>query len=282
MIEAAALTRAATAKPIALIATLPEGFSAAQSARIAEAGLIPLQGLEDALTAISVAAEIGRSGPGPVWLPSSSTPIQPLTEAAAKAALSAHGVTVPQGVETTKDRAIEAAADIGYPLAIKVMGVAHKTEARAVHIGITHASDLRAALTSLPEGTIFLERMITGGVAELLVGVLLDPAHGYLLTLGAGGTLTELWADTSTLILPVTPDEVVLALKSLRIAPLLSGYRGAPAANLNAIISAVMALQSYVLDNLETVTEVEINPLICTADRAVAVDALIRKGQSDG
>ena len=119
--------------------------------------------------------------------------------------------------------------------------------------------------------------MITGTVAELLVGVVRDPAHGYVLTLGAGGVLTEILRDTTSLLLPASNDDIRTALGKLNIAPLLAGYRGKSAADMDAIIAAVETVQAYVLANTDTVSEVEINPLLCTPDRAVAVDALIRK-----
>jgi succinyl-CoA synthetase beta subunit len=109
------------------------------------------------------------------------------------------------------------------------------------------------------------------------VGVTRDDAHGFVLTLGAGGVLTEILRDTVSLLLPVQPADIKSVLTTLNCAPLLTGYRGRPAASIAAIIKAVLAVQSYVLANAQTVSEVEINPLLCTPDRAVAVDALIRK-----
>ena len=118
--------------------------------------------------------------------------------------------------------------------------------------------------------------MVTGTVAELLVGVVADPAHGFVLTVGAGGTMTEILDDTTSLLLPVTEEDVHAALDRLRIAPVLSGYRGAPDADCSEIASAVLAVQDYVIANAEIVREVEVNPLLATPTRAVAADALIR------
>ena len=114
-------------------------------------------------------------------------------------------------------------------------------------------------------------------MAELLVGVTRDPAHGFVLTLGAGGILTEILQDTVSLLLPVTDTEIKTALGTLACAPLLAGYRGKPAAHLPAIVDAVLAVQAYVLAHADSVSEAEINPLICTPNRAIAADALIRK-----
>jgi hypothetical protein len=118
-------------------------------------------------------------------------------------------------------------------------------------------------------------------VAEILVGVLNDPAHGFVLTLGAGGVLTEIVADTTTLLLPVTPEEIRAALARLRIAPLLAGYRGRAGADIEAVVAAVLAVQDFVTAHRDRVQEVEINPLLCGADFAIAADALIRMGDPE-
>lgn len=89
--------------------------------------------------------------------------------------------------------------------------------------------------------------------------------------------MTELLKDTASLLLPVSRDGIKEALFNLNCAPLLKGFRGKPGTNIDAVLAAVLSVQDYVLEHAETVDEVEINPLICTPDRAVAVDALIRK-----
>jgi succinyl-CoA synthetase beta subunit len=97
-----------------------------------------------------------------------------------------------------------------------------------------------------------------------------------MLTLAAGGVMTEILADSTTLILPVTRDDVDHALDRLKVAPILAGYRGAVPMDRAGVIDTVMAVQSYVMDNQAQLGEVEINPVIVTPTRAVAVDALIR------
>jgi hypothetical protein len=118
--------------------------------------------------------------------------------------------------------------------------------------------------------------MVTGAVAELLLGLRRDPVYGATLTLGFGGVTAELLADTVTLILPVTAAEVADSLRCLTLWPLLDGYRGRPRADVAAVIRAALALQ----DMLETdrmLDEIEINPLMVGTDFAVAADAVIWK-----
>jgi succinyl-CoA synthetase beta subunit len=190
-----------------------------------------------------------------------------------------HGVAVPRAQTAHSPReAAEAAAALGFPVVLKAMGIAHKTEAGAVALGLTCPGSVRDAATGMGGAAFLVEEMITGGVAELLVGVIRDPAHGYVLTLGAGGVLTERLADTVSLLLPAEPEDIRAALDRLRIAPLLHGYRGAPAADFDALVAAICAVQACALAHAAQLHELEINPLIATPERAVALDALFRLG----
>ena len=120
------------------------------------------------------------------------------------------------------------------------------------------------------------EEMVTGGVAEVLVGLTRDPIYGVTLTLGMGGVTAELLADTVTLVLPATADEIGAALRRLRLWPLLDGYRGRPKADVAALIAAVQQL-AHLMKADTSIDEIEINPMILRTTGAVAVDALIRK-----
>ena len=154
--------------------------------------------------------------------------------------------------------------------------MAHKTEAGAIALDLRDSAAVGREARGMRTDGYLVEEMVTDTVAELLVGVVADPAHGFVLTLGAGGTMTEILDDVTSLLLPVAEEDVKAALDRLRIAPVLSGYRGAPAADCNGIASAVLAVQDYVIANAEVVREVEVNPLLVTPTRAVAADALIR------
>ncbi len=168
------------------------------------------------------------------------------------------------------------ARDLTYPLVLKGEGIAHKTEAGAVAVGLPDEATLLDAARGMPTTRFLVEEMIVDTIAELLVGVVRDPAHGYVLTLAAGGILTELLVDSVNMTVPANRDQVRAGLSKLRIVRVLQGYRGRPAANIDAIIDAVMAVQSYVI--AETPFEVEINPLLCGPTHAIAVDALITTG----
>jgi hypothetical protein len=110
-----------------------------------------------------------------------------------------------------------------------------------------------------------------------LIGVVKDPAHGFVLTLGAGGTLTEILQDSISLLLPTTDSAIQAGLSQLKIAPLLNGYRGAAPADMVAILRAIRAVQDYCIAHRDSLQEIEVNPLICTPADAIAADALLRR-----
>ncbi|MEX1235324.1 MAG: acetate--CoA ligase family protein [Roseovarius sp.] len=280
-ITAGAATARAAGKPLAVVATLPENLRERIAHRLIEVGLIPLLGIDDAMTAIELAAALGLHRPAeqPILLPGAAPEACVLSEAESKAALAAHGVAVPQSERVHAEGVEAAAARAAFPLVLKGEGFAHKTEAGAVALNLAAPGAVIEAAARMQAPGYLLEEMITGGIAELLIGVVRDPAHGFVLTLAAGGTLTEIMKDSASLILPVSEADIIGALDSLRIAPLLAGYRGQPGVDRPAIVHAVMAVQDYITHNAHAVQEVEINPLICTATRAVAADALIRTGE---
>jgi len=275
--QAALAVRARSGRPVAVVATLPEMMPADVIATLIAGGVVPMSGLREAVAAAAVAATVQKPEEAMVLLPGPERDVVLVDEGAAKAALAQFGLPVPMGVLVPCKTALaDVALQMAGPLVLKVTGLAHKSEVGGVRLGLMPEQVLAAA-DEMPEGDYLLEQMVQGAVAELLIGVVRDPAHGFVLTLGAGGVLTELWQDTVSLLVPAAPASVEGALRSLRIWPMIEGYRGKPAADLGAIVDAVMAVQAYVIAHADRVSEVEINPLMCTPDAAVAVDALLRQ-----
>lgn len=271
-LDAIAAAGRATGKPAFPVASLPENFDEALADEMIGNGIAPLMGLETALSALSAATTPpGRAG----WRPLAVTRRQApklVPEAEAKARLAEAGVAVPRGVRAaTLAELAPLAAGLTPPLALKGLGFAHKTEAGAVRLGLS-SLDGQAEMPGA-EGYL-AEEMVSGAVAELLIGLRRDPVYGATLTLGLGGVTAELLADTVTLVLPAEEGEVAEALKRLRLWPLLDGYRGRPKADVGAAIAAVMALQTAFVRDPQ-LEEIEINPLILKENGAVAVDAVI-------
>jgi acyl-CoA synthetase (NDP forming) len=284
VIEAVVQTRDASGVPMAIVASLPENMPEEIALRLTGRGVAPMCGMAEALTAASVAAELGREmlAALPVLLPRPPRDVRLLTEAVAKAELARQGMAVPKNARAGSPAdAAKAADSIGFPVVVKGEGVAHKTEAGAVLLNLGTAGAVLQAADGMAAQNFLIEEFVTGTVAELLVGVVLDPAQGYVLTLGAGGVLTELIADTVSVLIPASPEDIETALRRLRLFPVIAGYRGKAGADIAAIVRAVMAVQAYVEANHGRVEEVEINPLLCGPERAVAADALIRIGVAD-
>ncbi|MCE8556771.1 acetate--CoA ligase family protein [Ruegeria pomeroyi] len=275
--QAALRVRAETGAPFAVVATLPELMPPDVAAELMAGGVVPLMGLREALAAAEAAASLRAPDPVPLCLPGMGAAERLLDEGAAKAALAAHGLAVPRNRTARADGMAQAVEGLRGPFAVKGVGLAHKSDHGAVRLGVA-AADVARVASEIGTPEVLVEEMVSDTVAELLVGVVRDPAHGFVLTLGAGGVLTELMRDTVSLLVPAAPEAIRAGLEQLRIAPLLAGYRGKPGANMDAILEAVAAVQDYVLAHAETLGEVEVNPLLATPDRAVAVDALIRKG----
>ncbi|MDW3223474.1 MAG: acetate--CoA ligase family protein [Paracoccaceae bacterium] len=272
--QAAIALRRISERPVAVVATLPELMPRAVAARFLAAGVTPICGLREAMMAAEAAANMGTPHRLPLLVPKAAGPLALVGEAEAKDLLKAHGVHVPRGVVLASFDDPGPAGDLSPPLALKGRGLAHKSEAGAVALNLSHDCLAHAAEPMAAE-SFLVEEMILGVVAELLVGVTRDPAHGFLLTIAAGGVMTELWQDSVSLLLPVTAADVADGLAQLRTYPLLTGYRGKPRADIAAITSAILALQVCVVAHADTIHEIEINPLICTSDSAVAADALI-------
>jgi hypothetical protein len=280
VIDAVSDTMVATGRPMAILATLPETMPEDVAQTLVAQGIVPLCGVDDGLRAIEAAAWLGqeRAVPAPV-VAVGDEPQGPVlwSEAEAKACLSRFGVQVPQGeMASGPHAAADAAARLGFPVVLKTVGVAHKSERGGVVLNLGDVASVQVAAAAMGAQEFLVEEMVSGAGVELLVGVFRDPGSGFVLTLGAGGVLTEVMQDSVSLLVPASRAEVDAALSRLRMAPLLDGYRGAPPVDRNALLEAIDAVQDCVVAHAERLLELEINPLIATADRAVAVDALIR------
>ncbi len=323
----------------AIVASMLENVTEGHAAELFKRGIVPLQGIVEAMDAAEAAAfigeawarpgslpiaagrpplrhalrdtipgraaglarpsdpplvggEEGRGGSGGISSPPSNggevSRAEPETEwgstspdeAEAKALLRSAGLAVPQGARAASvAEAVAAAEKLGFPVALKALGVAHKSELGAVKLNLKSAEDVRAAAEALlPLGTgLYVERMVEGGVAELIVGVTRDALFGPVMTVGTGGVLVELLKDSATLLLPASRDEVEAALKSLRLYPLLDGYRGRAKADVSAAVDAILAISRFVQERADTIEELDVNPLIVCGEGKGAwiADALL-------
>ncbi|MDB5981807.1 MAG: acyl-CoA synthetase, partial [Pseudomonas sp.] len=277
----------------------PELLPASARERLHAHGVPALQGVEDGLAAWgrvagyrqrrSVLLNRGESALVPICPQALEGDGQLLDEWQSKQALRGFGLPVPTGVLSTPHEALSAATSLGYPLVLKVVSaqLPHKTEAGAVALNLTDASALKQALEHMrqrlndfapgvPFDQVLLERMVPPPVAELIVGIKRENGFALALVIGAGGILVELLKDSRSLLLPTNPEAIRTALLSLRSAPLLLGFRGREAADLDALVAAISAVADYACENAEQLLELDVNPLLAGAKDTVAVDALIR------
>lgn len=283
--NAVASSSAATGVRAAVVSCLPENLPESWSERFVGKGIVPLHGVDEALAAADAAAAIGehwnRPRHPPLALASGgSGRVRTLNEPEAKAALGKHGVPVPTGIAAANDaEAFDAADEIGYPVVVKSLGFEHKTEAGAVAANLADRASVAEALKRMPKkGGYLVERHVAGAVAELLIGATREgDGQGLMLTLGAGGVMTELMADTRSILLPASGEEIEEALRSLRIWKLLGGYRGGRPADVGALVAAVGSLAAYAAERADALVEVEINPYLALPEGGCAADALIRE-----
>jgi hypothetical protein len=211
-----------------------------------------------------------------------------LTERESKAILDLYGVpTVPEIAADSVESALAAAARLGFPLALKVESpdIAHKTEAGVVALNVRSETELRAAYDRImangrefaPQGRIngvLVQPMVSAGI-ELVVGVRVDPMLGPLIVVGFGGVLVELLRDSAVDLAPINVDEAKIMLRKLKGSALFDGFRGAPAVDLQRLVDIIVRVSEFASDQQDKITEVDINPIICSHSQLIAVDALI-------
>jgi acyl-CoA synthetase (NDP forming) len=272
-----------------VLTSLPEGLPDEDGARLLQHGIAPMQGTADCMLAIAHAARIGAAQARwqqalPVATASAnlqSATGQMLNEVRSKHALHAFGLPIPDGACVAAHEATSAAQALGYPVVVKAVSdtLAHKTEAGGVKLNLKNAGEVQAAVASMAQlaDEFLVEKMAADVVAEIIVGISRDAQFGLALTVGAGGILVELLKDTATLLLPVSSDDIRVALQGLKTWPLLNGYRGKTAGDVEALVDAISAIASYAQAHADRLLELDVNPILVLpqGQGVVAVDALI-------
>ena len=194
-----------------------------------------------------------------------------------RALLEAYGVPlVPERVAASADEAATAAGELGYPVVVKTAEAgAHKTEKGGVALDLRDEEQLRAAVERIGE-PVLVQPYVSGG-AELLAGAVQDPVFGPLVAFGPGGVLAELIGDASFRLAPITDVDAHELVDGGKAGRLVRGFRGAPAADAEALVDLVHRL-SALAEDLPGVAELDLNPVIALPDRCVVVDARIRVG----
>jgi acyl-CoA synthetase (NDP forming) len=276
-----------TGTKAAVLATFTDTITESVAMRLMKEGVALLAGIDTGLAGIQAAEDIGAAWRRPACPPllTSCGPrqdgsVKVLDEVESKNLLARCGVPVPpsRSVSNAKEAAA-AAKELGYPVVVKALGVAHKTEVGGVRLGLDSADEVSAAVTEMADlsPSYLIEKMIEGVVAELIVGVACEEQFGPYILVGGGGILVELMNDSVSLLLPTTRERVLQALGQLKCAPLLNGFRGAPPADLEAAVDVILAVAGMVENDPSSIIELDINPLMLLSEGqgVVAADALI-------
>ncbi len=279
---------AATAKPVTILAGLPAAIDQAAAAHLRASGIPVLEGTRTGLLALRHLLDhaerpVPPLAPGPPRTPRPGQPGPgPLPTGGPElfALLREYAIAVPRTEPAATRAAALAAADaIGYPVVLKTAepGIAHKSDVGGVRLGLASRAETARAYDDLAArlGPRVLVAQTAPAGPELALGLVRDPALGPLLVISAGGILIEIFAERVVLLPPVTRPAALEAVRRLRLAPVLAGARGQPAADMNAIAAAIEGLSNLALDLGDAIGALDINPLICGPHGALAVDALL-------
>jgi acetate---CoA ligase (ADP-forming) len=284
---------AQTTKPLVVLGNLSSAVDTDLATQLRQHGIPVLEGLRTGLLALrhllnhaarSSASVVpdpavpadpgGRRDRGAALLAAGITSGPPLL-----ALLAEYGITAAAAAEASDAPGVLAAAEsIGYPVVLKTANpaIAHKSDVRGVILGIPGPAELARAYADLSARLgpqVMVCKNVPAGT-ELAIGIAPDPDLGPLIVVGAGGVLVELLADRAVALPPVDERTARRMLGELRVGKLLSGIRGAPAADLGAVARAVAGVSALAVDLGDRLLALDVNPLICGPEGAVAVDAL--------
>lgn len=245
-----------------------------------ERGVPTYPGIEFALQALACATRLGEA-PGRLL----AAPVRRVAEPApgywsARGLLADLGINAPVGMlATCREDVVRAGQVLSFPLVLKAGWLGHKSEHGGVKLGLGSAEQLMAAYDDmnarLGDGEYVVEEQdIRQDVVEVLVDARQDRDFGPVVTVGAGGTETELRKDISVELAPVDRATALAMIGRLKCLPLLQGWRGRPATDIQALATMVVAVSEAVAAN-ENITELEINPVRVAPEGALAVDALV-------
>jgi succinyl-CoA synthetase beta subunit len=210
-----------------------------------------------------------------------------VSEADAKSLLAEVGLTVPRFTTVTETVQIQSAsADIGFPLAAKVVStrILHKSDLGGVKTNITGPEELAAVFETFRRldgfEAMLIEEMVSG--LELIIGAKIDDQFGPVVMLGMGGTGVEIYQDISLRMAPVGSEDVTSMIKCLKGGRLLSGYRGGVVVNRDELIRTIICFSEFVMAAAEMIESIDLNPVMCSAERCVVADARIMLKTSNG
>jgi acetate---CoA ligase (ADP-forming) len=279
-----------TDKPLAVLSNFGSAIDPELAGQLRAAGVPVLEGTRPGLVALrhlldharrasaAVPADVvvhrDRQARGAALLANGQATGAPLLDLLAEYGI---GVALARPVADAA-AALAAAQEIGYPVVLKTdePHIQHKSDVGGVVLGISDARQLASAYADLASRLgprVLVCQTVPVGV-ELALGIVRDPELGPLIVVGAGGVLVELLADRAVALPPVSAELAADLVAGLRVRALLDGLRGTPAADLGAVIAAIRGLSELAVELGDQLEALDVNPLICGPNGAVAVDAL--------
>jgi acetate---CoA ligase (ADP-forming) len=261
-----------TEAPLVVLTVLPAALDEEAADRLRAAGVPVLEGFRSGLLAVRHLLDA-------VARPSPDALDHPLVTEAVPL-LAAYGIAAPESRSASSEAdVLAAAAEIGWPVVLKTAahGITHRSDVQGVLLDVGDADAALAAYRDLahrlgPDVTV--HRQVPSGV-ELSIGLVRDPALGLLVVAAAGGVLVELLDDRAVALPPLSPAGARRMLDRLRLRPLLDGFRGAPAVDLEALVEMVVAVSRIAHEHGDDLDAMDLNPVIATPDGAVAADVLV-------
>ncbi|HEX9012039.1 MAG TPA: acetate--CoA ligase family protein [Anaerolineaceae bacterium] len=307
MAEAAMCAHNETGKPVLLFSNYSVGFDPHIDAALEESGVTYLQGTPETLRALQAFERYAALKRGPQKSPArevkspvdlgewrarlASAGEQGLDEIEARELLGLYGVHGPKERVAMKEQsAVDCATEIGFPVVLKIRSrdIQHKTEAGGVRVGLKDAGAVRTAFREIMESAraynpqarlegVIVQEMIPAEAIEVIVGVRRDASFGPVIVFGSGGILVELVKDSVLRLPPLSIEAAREMIGRTRGKKLLDGFRGHPAADLDALAEVLVHISWLAVDFSSQISALEINPLmVLPVGRGVrAVDTLI-------
>ena len=290
--------------PSAVINTSQKPIPRAAAKMMAENNIAPLFGLNNGFSAIASSIKfvqkmilMAQMPGGAIRLPEPANIAfsSQYDEFDAKDILKKAGIWVPRSILLDGSSPFDISS-LNYPMVTKVVSanILHKTEIGGVRLNLSTEKEVRDSIfemgvmtESISTRGFLIEEMVDDGIAEMLVGVTHSPGIGQVLTMAMGGTAVELMRDSQSLVLPASSLEIETALRSLRLFPIINGYRGKLAADIDKVVESIAILASYAFSQRHRMYALEINPLIIRPFDyyPVAADAIIqvaKNGEDQG
>ena len=291
-------------KPVLLFSNVCAGFDQEVEDVLRRGGVPYLQGTPETLGAIKALVEHGafqrareeakeRGSTSPATLAAWRERLKrgPLSEVEARRLLADYGVPGPrEHAAASEEEAVKAARAIGYPVVLKILSpdIQHKTEIGGVRVGLEDEGQVRTAFAEVAQAAnehhpeadvhgVLIQEMLNEDAVEVIVGVVQDADFGPVVVFGSGGILVELFKDSSLRLPPLSRREARDMINETQAARLLEGFRGKPAADVDALVDTLVRVSQLAVDLRGDMLALDINPLMVLPRGAgvCAVDALV-------